>query len=214
MGSKISQKLHQLNNQEIIEIVNKRNRYYLNLIVKIGLAYAVLLLLIQIIIMGNHVAWYYYGNIVLFVIFNIIDHFIDHDSSHTLEWLYLFITIAFIYAILMGSFWDSSHIASTFFVYIVFLPTFMIDEPSMHIAGTLLWTIIFVLFSYFAKMPDHPQYFKMDLQGAIIFGFTSLMVNQFILIDRLKAIKQDLVVKTASERDPLTLVANRHGLKH
>lgn len=214
MGSKISQKLHQLNNQEIIEIVNKRNRYYLSLIVKIGLAYAVLLLLIQIIIMGNHVAWYYYGNIVLFVIFNIIDHFIDHDSSHALKWLYLFITIAFIYAILMGSFWDSSHVASTFLVYIVFLPAFMIDEPSMHIAGALIWTFIFMLCSYFAKMPDHPQYFKMDLQGAIMFGLTSLMVNQFILIDRLKAIKQDLVVKTASERDPLTLVANRNGLKH
>jgi hypothetical protein len=113
-------------------------------------------------------------------IFNIIDHFIDHDSSHALEWLYLFITIAFIYAILMGSFWDSSHIASTFFVYIVFLPAFMIDEPSMHIAGALIWTLIFMLCSYFAKMPDHPQYFKMDLQGAIMFGLTSLMVNQFI----------------------------------
>ena len=59
MGKKKKKKLHQLNNQEIIEIVNKRNRYYLSLIVKIGLAFAVLLLLIQIIIMGNHVAWYY-----------------------------------------------------------------------------------------------------------------------------------------------------------
>lgn len=202
-----------LNFAEMHDMIVARNRYYLDLLVKFGLAYALLNAAMQMFVMRDMAPLYCFLNIAFFIFANIVNHIIDEHSQYGIHWLYFFITIAFIIAIAMGTIWDPSHIAVTFMAFIVFLPAFMIDRPTQHITGTLFWMLAFIICSYLVKGPHYPKVFKSDVFCVVSFGLTSIMVNQFILLDRLSAISQDLQIIKTSEHDPLTDLQNRVALK-
>lgn len=214
MGKQSFNMLNWNHDPDVQDLITKRNRRYLSLYVKIGLAYAILNAVLQLFLDQAMLPYYILLNIAFFIIFNIINYVLPKDSKKGIHYMHLFSTIAFAMAIMMGTFWDPHHVSSTFLTYIIFLPVFMLDGPINHVLGTLFWLAVFLICSYLAKGTSDPQIFLSDLYGAILFGLTSLMVNQFILMDRLTAIYQELKIRRFGERDPLTGVSNRNGLKY
>ena len=104
----------------------------------------------------------------------------DRVRKSTL-FLYIIQLPVMIVGILMGTYFDPGTVTITFFLLIVCMPPFILDNPVRHLCYILLMMATYVVFGFLFK---DPEIFKYDLVHALGFLMGGMFLNLFVLAER------------------------------
>ena len=156
----------------------------------------------------------YTGSLVLlvyFVVASILRKPIlkNHEKYSTL-FLYIVQIPIMIFGILMGTVLDKTGITITFFLLLICMPPFILDNPVRHLIYIISMMILYIILGYTYKVPE---IFKLDMVHALSFMMGSMFVNLFVLAERFDNIENYVLSDYRSRHDEITGLKNRYSLR-
>lgn len=155
----------------------------------------------------------YYGNIIVLAYF-VLAAFIrtpilkKHPEKSTL-FMYLIQIPIMITGILMSTMFDKDSESVVFFLFIVCLPPFILDNPLRHLVYIVACMSLYLAMGFMFK---NPEVFNFDLVHALVFFLGSLFVNLFIIIERFDNIENYVISEKKARHDEISGLKNRYAL--
>lgn len=131
-------------------------------------------------------------------------------SSRATLLVYLFEAPVMLLAILLGTVWDPGHQATTFLLFAVVLPVFVLDMPIRVMGVTIGWAALFSLLCIVTK---DPSLARIDLTHVAEFMLMSIVVSFVVLRLRNELIVSLERTRYHLEHDTLTGSRNRRSLE-
>ncbi len=156
----------------------------------------------------------YVGNLVLltyFVVAAIARPFIlkNHENRSTV-FLYCCQIPVMICGVLMGTVLDPNSITITFFLLLICMPVFILDNPLRHFMYTLSMMIIYLAMGFMFK---DVTVFSLDLVHALSFMLGAIFVNLFVLSERFDNLENYVLAERKARHDEMSGLKNRYALK-
>ena len=133
----------------------------------------------------------------------------NHEKRSTL-FLYVVQIPIMIFGILMGTVLDKTSITITFFLLLICMPPFILDNPARHLTYIVSMMAIYLVLAFMVKSPE---IFKLDLVHALSFMMGSMFVNLFVLAERFDNIENYVLSDYRSKHDEITGLKNRYALR-
>ena len=133
----------------------------------------------------------------------------NHEKRSTL-FLYVVQIPIMIFGILMGTVLDKTSITITFFLLLICMPPFILDNPVRHLTYIVSMMAIYLVLAFMVKSPE---IFKLDLVHALSFMMGSMFVNLFVLAERFDNIENYVLSDYRSKHDEITGLKNRYALR-
>lgn len=208
MFKEILDKLFITNLKKYKEEVARKNMNDLNLFIKFGLFISAFNYFSQTIVIGNmgHETSFLFF-IFFLMVFLIKIFFISKTYEGAREILYTMVSVVFLYSIMIGTIFDSEHQATTYFIFLVTMPLFILEKVVIHIIIECFWTAIFIAFSYFVKSEI---LFKYDLLHAVGFLAVAIVISIVVSNIRINELKKDYIQRYKDEHDSITKLYNRN----
>ncbi len=130
--------------------------------------------------------------------------------KNSLVFLYAMQIPVMIFGILMGTIWDPNNVTITFFLLLICLPPFILDNPVRHLLYIILMMFIYIIFGFTFKSQ---AVFKVDLVHALSFLMGSIFLNLFVLAERYDNIENYMKSDFHAKRDEISQLKNRYALK-
>ena len=130
--------------------------------------------------------------------------------KNSLLFLYVVQIPVMIFGILMGTLWDPDSVTITFFLLLICLPPFILDNPVRHLLYILSMMTIYIVLGFMYK---DPEIFKVDLVHALSFLMGSIFVNLFVLAERYDNIENYMKSNYHAMNDEMSGLKNRYALK-
>ena len=148
--------------------------------------------------------------LVYFAVATVIRKFVIKENIHrSLLFLYAIQIPVMIFSILMGTVWDRDSFTISFFLLLVCMPLFILDNPLRHIAYICFCMLIYAVICYLYKSPS---IFRTDIVHAICFLMGSIFVNMFVLAERFDNIENYVMSEERARCDELSGLKNRYAL--
>ncbi|MBO4592115.1 MAG: EAL domain-containing protein [Eubacterium sp.] len=151
--------------------------------------------------------------VILLVYFSLataVRKFVIKDNIHrSLLFLYSIQIPVMIFSIFMGTIWDRDSVTISFFLLLVCMPLFILDNPIRHIAYICFCMLIYAVMCYLYKSPE---IFKIDIVHAICFLLGSIFVDMFVLAERFDNIENYVMSEERARCDELSGLKNRYAL--
>ena len=135
---------------------------------------------------------------------------IPDEFKHTTALLYIVEAPVIICSILLGSVWDPTHQAITFFIFLMSAPMFILDRPIRLMLVITAWVALFLAVCYCTKPPD---IFGRDLLHALEFYLAAIAVANVVVRIRIVALERLRQANHNLEHDELTDLRNRRSLE-
>ena len=156
----------------------------------------------------------YFQSIILVVYFLVAfvirNYFIKNHIKRSTLFLYLIQLPVLVFGALMGTVWDPNSITITFFLLIVTLPAFILDNPVRHLSYIIGIMAMYLVLGYFTK---NPEVFDLDLVHALSFFMGSMFLNLFVLAERYDNIENYVLSERRARHDEITGLKNRYALR-
>ncbi len=124
--------------------------------------------------------------------------------------LYIVQIPVMIFGILMGTLWDTDSVTITFFLLLVCMPIFILDNPVRHLCYMLSMMGIYVICGFLFKEHD---VFMIDLVHALSFLMGAMFSSLFVLAERFDNIENYVNSEYRARHDVITDLKNRYALK-
>ena len=196
---------------EYIDEVNKRNVIASETFILVGFIVALVNLLSNIFVAKTH--GYVQGIILLFyfIVVGLIRRFVLKDGpKNSLLFLYAVQIPVLVIGILMGTCLDPGSVTITFFLLLICLPPFILDNPVRHLLYIVISMIVYLIMAFIFK---DPQIFKLDFVHSLSFLMGSIFVDLFILAERFDNIENYMESRNKAMHDELSGMKNRYALK-
>ncbi len=149
--------------------------------------------------------------LVYFLVVTIIRYYFVRDKVRRSTLIfYLIQTPMIIYGILMGTVWDPSTPTVTFFLMIVCMPVFILDNPFRHTLYIFAMMAIYFALGWYTK---NPEVFKIDVVHAISFLMGSVFLNLFVLAERFDNLENYVLSERRARHDEISGLKNRYALR-
>lgn len=149
--------------------------------------------------------------LLYFVFAALIRSFVLRDGlKNSLIFLYVIQIPVMIFGILMGTYWDPDSPTFTFFLLLICMPPFILDNPVRHLLYIVCSMIVYLIFGGLFK---EPEVFRIDLVHALSFLMGSIFVNLFVLAERFDNIENYVKSEFRAKHDELSGLKNRYALK-
>ena len=156
----------------------------------------------------------YAGSLVLliyFVVAAILRRFlIKNNNKRSTIFLYMVQIPVMIFGILMGTVLDKTSITITFFLLLICMPPFILDNPVRHLFYIISMMAIYLVLGYHFKSMD---VFRLDAVHALSFLMGAMFVNLFVLAERFDNIENYVLSEQKARHDEMTGLKNRYALK-
>ena len=156
----------------------------------------------------------YFQSIILvayfLVAFVIRNYFIKNHIRRSTLFLYLIQLPVLVFGALMGTVWDPNSITITFFLLIVTLPAFILDNPVRHLSYIIGIMAMYLVLGYFTK---NQEIFELDIVHALSFFMGSMFLNLFVLAERYDNIENYVLSERRARHDEITGLKNRYALR-
>lgn len=116
---------------------------------------------------------------------------------------------AWVMGILLGSVLDPHNQAVTFYLFVMALPLFVLDQPRRVVGVTVFWMFIYVVTALAVKPMD---VFMQDMSYLAMFGMGSLATTILLLLERLDAVHECVMSEKRARTDDSTGLKNRYAL--
>ncbi len=123
--------------------------------------------------------------------------------------LYFFQAPVMLVALLLGTVWDPENVATTFLMFMVVAPAFIMDHPNRSLGVTALWCAVFLVVDYQVKSS---VIFRMDLMDTLEFFVAATAVTYAVLRVRLRLMNSIETVQYNLRHDRATDCLNRNAL--
>ncbi len=192
------------------EEVNRQNRLALRYLSNLGIPVAIANMLAQSVIKGAPVtqSLWMLGYFLLLMIFERC--LLPQRSDHATLLVYLLEAPVMLLAILLGTAWDPTHQATTFLLFVVVMPVFILDRPIRVMGVTICWSALFALLCVITKDPD---LIHLDLTHLVEFMLMSIAVSFVVLRLRNEVVVSLERTRYHLEHDTLTGSRNRRSLE-
>lgn len=151
------------------------------------------------------------GILVYFTIAALVRRYVVKENiKRSTLFLYAIQIPVMIFGILMGTVWDRHTVTITFFLLIVCMPPFILDNPIRHAAYITLMMVIYIILGYNTK---DAVVFGADMVHALGFYMGSLFVSLFVLAERFDNIENYVLSEYRAGHDEFTGMKNRYALK-
>ena len=145
-----------------------------------------------------------------FLLMMLIERFvIPKDSKHATAFFYLLEAPILLVSVLLGTVWDTNHQATTFLLFLVALPVFILDRPLRSMSFLSAWTVLFVVLVLRVK---DPAVIPMDLSHALEFFMTSVLMTNVVMQIRLDSLRHMQRMRYSMTHDRQTGCLNRQAL--
>ncbi len=149
--------------------------------------------------------------LLYFVVAAIVRKFVlKNGVKNSLLFLYIIQVPVMIFGILMGTIWDPNSVTITFFLLLICLPPFILDNPVRHLLYIILMMFIYIILGFTFKNQD---VFKVDLVHALSFLMGSIFLNLFVLAERYDNIENYVNSDFHARHDEISDMKNRYALK-
>ena len=149
--------------------------------------------------------------LVYFLVVTIIRYYFVRDKVRRSTLIfYLIQTPMIIYGILMGTVWDPSTPTVTFFLMLICMPVFILDNPFRHTLYIFAMMAIYFALGWYTK---NPEVFKIDVVHAISFLMGSVFVNLFVLAERFDNLENYVLSERRARHDEISGLKNRYALR-
>ena len=156
----------------------------------------------------------YVGSLVLLVYFVLASILrkpvLKNRAKYSTLFLYVVQIPIMILGILMGTVLDKTNITITFFLLLICMPPFILDNPVRHLSYIVSMMGIYLVLGYLVK---NPETFKLDLVHALGFMMGAMFVNLFVLAERFDNIENYVLSDYRSRHDEITGLKNRYSLR-
>lgn len=153
------------------------------------------------------------GGFVLLVYFGVATvvrrYVIKENIRRSLLFLYIMQIPVMIFGILMGTVWDPDSFTVSFFFLILLMPPFILDNPIRHLIYIGICMAIYSLSCFYFKSID---IFMVDIVHAVAFFTGSVLLNMFVLGERLDNIENYVMSEERAGHDELSGLKNKYGL--
>ncbi|MCR5632747.1 MAG: EAL domain-containing protein [Eubacterium sp.] len=149
--------------------------------------------------------------LVYFLVATIIRYYFTRDKVRRSTLIfYLIQTPMIIYGILMGTVWDPSTPTITFFLMLICMPVFILDNPFRHTLYIFAMMAIYFALGWYTK---NPEVFKIDVVHAISFLMGSVFLNLFVLAERFDNLENYVLSERRARHDEISGLKNRYALR-
>mgnify|MGYP002857421003 CR=1 FL=1 len=191
--------------------VIKRNEIAIQTFLLVGTIVATVNMLSNVFIKATNG---YTGSLVLliyFVVASILRKPIlkNHPNSSTV-FLYIIQIPIMIFGILMGTIFDKTSVTITFFLLLICMPVFILDNPVRHLIYIVMLMAIYIAVAYVTK---DSEIFMLDIVHALSFFMGSVFVNLFVLGERFDNIENYVSSEFRAKHDVITGLKNRYALR-
>ncbi|MCR5213959.1 MAG: EAL domain-containing protein [Eubacterium sp.] len=156
----------------------------------------------------------YFQSILLLVYFIIMiilrKILIKINKRNSTLFMYIVQIPVMIFGILMGTLWDPESETITFFLLLVCMPLFILDNPVRHLIYILSMMGIYIICGFLFKEHD---VFLLDLVHALSFLMGSMFSSLFVLAERFDNIENYTRSEYRAQHDVLTGLKSRYALK-
>ncbi len=211
MFGKILQFLNAKEYELCSDEINVENRKAIRLLAAAGVPLGIVNVIVQWSIVDRYEAQSYgFWLIGYFVLMLAMERFlIPKNSHHTTAFFYLMETPILLISIFLGTVWDTDHQATTFFLFLLALPVFILDRPSRSLAFLSGWTLLFCTLVILLK---NPIVIPLDLAHALEFFLTSVVVTNVVMMIRLESLRSMQDVRYHLTHDSQTGCLNQQAL--
>ena len=136
--------------------------------------------------------------------------FVKDRIRRSTLFLYIIQIPVMIVGILMGTYWDPNSVTITFFLLILVMPPFILDNPVRHLCYILSSMGVYVICGFLFK---DPEVFKYDLVHALGFLMGAMFLNLFVLAERFDNIENYVQSEHRARHDVITELKNRYALR-
>lgn len=191
--------------------VIKRNVIASQTFIMVGAVIATVSLLANMLITKTNSYW---GNIILLAYF-VVSHFLgkvvlnDHPERST-WFLYAVQVPIMILGILMGTVFDKKTASVTFFLILICLPPFILDNPLRHLGYLIGSMCVYLAMGYMFK---NPAVFNVDLVHAVGFFMGALFLDMFVLAERFDNLENYIISEKRAQHDEMSSLKNRYALR-
>ncbi|SNU04927.1 diguanylate cyclase (GGDEF) domain-containing protein [Lachnospiraceae bacterium] len=149
--------------------------------------------------------------LLYFVFAALIRSFVLRDGiKNSLLFLYTIQIPVMVFGILMGTYWDPDSLTITFFLLLICLPPFILDNPVRHLLYIVFSMAIYLIMGLIFK---NPEIFRIDVVHALSFLMGSIFLNLFVLAERYDNIENYMKSQYKAMHDELSGLKNRYALK-
>ena len=125
--------------------------------------------------------------------------------------LYMIQIPVMLIGILMGTLWDTDTATITFFMLLICMPPFILDNPIRHILYIIGMTFVYAIADFVSK---DMSLFLTDMVHTVSFLAGSLFVSLFVLAERFDNIENYVHSREKARTDELSGLKNRYAFKH
>ena len=194
--------------------VNQENRLAVQLLAIVGLPLSLVNVIVQLVLANKVSLIFFIQSSWVFLYFAALllveRKIIPKDFNHATALLYIVEAPIMICSILLGSFWDTGNQAVTFFLFLMAMPTFVLDRPIRVVLISAGWVALFLACCYAVKPPD---IFARDIMHAFEFFFASIAVANVVIRVRMISLERLSQAQYHLEHDELTDMRNRRSLE-
>lgn len=146
-----------------------------------------------------------------FVMASIVHKFFLKDKVHrSTFFLYATQFPILIISIFMGTLWDPESVTITFFMLLICMPPFILDNPRRH---TLYIVGLMSLYAVADYVTKDSELFLTDMVHASGFLMASIFLNLFVLAERLDNIENYVLSREKARTDEISGLQNRYAYK-
>lgn len=115
-----------------------------------------------------------------------------------------------IISILMGTLWDPEEVTITFFMLLICMPPFILDNPVRHALYIIGMMALYTIADFVTK---DPSLFRTDMVHAAGFLLGSVFLSLFVLAERYDNIENYVLSREKARTDEMSGLQNRYAYK-
>lgn len=167
--------------------VDKENRIAISLLAKAGLAVSIVNFFVQLVVAGRSMplmrSTLLMGYFVLLLFADRV--IIPRECKHTTALIYLLQAPILLLSTMLGTIWDPTHQATTFMLFLIAMPAFVLDRADRMLGILAGWSALFLALCRFAKTPE---LFRVDAFHILEFYLTAAAMGTIVLRVRLESL--------------------------
>ena len=170
------------------EEINRENRMAIHLLAVVGLPLSAINLFVQMVVVGGSMplargCWLMLYFAVLLLLERRV---IPENYPHSTALLYLLEVPMMLICALLGTLWDPNHQATTFMMFMMTLPAFVLDRPDRSLGILAAWSALFLILCMRVKAPE---LLHIDMVHLLEYYMTASAVTIVILRVRLRSLR-------------------------
>ena len=203
--------IRQADIDRVAESIRLENRTALRLMAASGTVLSAVNLLVQMVVSGFTMPIFRSGLLLAyFILLMFVDRVIlPEDKPVDTTVMHLLQAPIMLMAVLLGTLWDTKNVATTFPLFLLAAPAFLVAHPKQTMTILAGWSVLFAVLSYNLKAPE---VFRMDLMDAIEYYAGAVTVNYTIIQVRLRSLKNLETSRYNLIHDRRTGCLNRNAL--